>query len=434
MKKGSKRIAELLRQVGEENTPEDSILAHITPEEAALLKRRGGSGHKDPVTGLPHFTDMGEGGPSDSYSGEGDMGDASTGSDSSGSFDLGSFLDSIESVPASPMEGDPLSGLYGESDQQGAYAPIGSVQDLNEAWARSGLTEEEISSRQGMEGRLSDTNAARNEYNAMSALGNFGGWTFNDISGGTNINWGGIANSISDLLNSAPAMGIGSALLGPSYGLAAKGAEVGKNAIAESILGRGYDQTTKSVANSLGTVGGLLGGPTGAVIGGTAGQLAQGNYGNALGGALSYGLNASGLGLGQLAANQAGNPYVGAALGIAGKSAQDYAISQGLNALGIENGMTIGGAASGYSFVGDQGAKDSAPFSTMAVGDSGPGAAASAYPSTSNYSPQSFGGGGMEIGSAYLQKIKDLYKNQTDAFEQQRRKTWYSDGTWEVVK
>ena len=33
----------------------DSILAHITPKEASLLKRRGGSGTINPVTGLPEF-------------------------------------------------------------------------------------------------------------------------------------------------------------------------------------------------------------------------------------------------------------------------------------------------------------------------------------------------------------------------------------------
>jgi len=33
----------------------DSMLAHITPEEASLLKRRGGSGTINPVTGLPEF-------------------------------------------------------------------------------------------------------------------------------------------------------------------------------------------------------------------------------------------------------------------------------------------------------------------------------------------------------------------------------------------
>jgi hypothetical protein len=35
----------------------DRILAHITPEEAALLKRRGGAGTINPATGLPEFKD-----------------------------------------------------------------------------------------------------------------------------------------------------------------------------------------------------------------------------------------------------------------------------------------------------------------------------------------------------------------------------------------
>ena len=37
----------------------DTILAHINPREAALLKRRGGSGTINPETGLPQFDDYG---------------------------------------------------------------------------------------------------------------------------------------------------------------------------------------------------------------------------------------------------------------------------------------------------------------------------------------------------------------------------------------
>jgi hypothetical protein len=47
-------LAELLRSKGRGN---DSMLAHITPREAALLKRRGGSGTTNPDTGLPEFDD-----------------------------------------------------------------------------------------------------------------------------------------------------------------------------------------------------------------------------------------------------------------------------------------------------------------------------------------------------------------------------------------
>jgi hypothetical protein len=49
------KSADAIRRIGEKNAPGDSILAHIEPEEAALLKRRGGSGEIDPETGLPHF-------------------------------------------------------------------------------------------------------------------------------------------------------------------------------------------------------------------------------------------------------------------------------------------------------------------------------------------------------------------------------------------
>ena len=47
-------LAEMLRSKGR---GKDTILAHITPKEAALLKRRGGSGTINPETGLPEFAD-----------------------------------------------------------------------------------------------------------------------------------------------------------------------------------------------------------------------------------------------------------------------------------------------------------------------------------------------------------------------------------------
>jgi len=47
-------LAELIRSQGRGR---DTVLAHITPKEAALLKRRGGSGTINPDTGLPEFED-----------------------------------------------------------------------------------------------------------------------------------------------------------------------------------------------------------------------------------------------------------------------------------------------------------------------------------------------------------------------------------------
>jgi hypothetical protein len=45
-------LAEMIRQQGRGR---DKILAHITPQEAALLKKRGGRGSINPQTGLPEF-------------------------------------------------------------------------------------------------------------------------------------------------------------------------------------------------------------------------------------------------------------------------------------------------------------------------------------------------------------------------------------------
>lgn len=47
-----RQIAAVLRAQGRGR---DTVLAHITPQEAALLKARGGAGTANPVTGLPEF-------------------------------------------------------------------------------------------------------------------------------------------------------------------------------------------------------------------------------------------------------------------------------------------------------------------------------------------------------------------------------------------
>ena len=49
---GARELAEMLRQMGR---GPDTMLAHITPEEAEMLMRMGGSGQMNPNTGLPEF-------------------------------------------------------------------------------------------------------------------------------------------------------------------------------------------------------------------------------------------------------------------------------------------------------------------------------------------------------------------------------------------
>jgi len=48
----ARELAEMIRRLGRGR---DTVLAHITPEEADLLRRLGGSGETNPQTGLPEF-------------------------------------------------------------------------------------------------------------------------------------------------------------------------------------------------------------------------------------------------------------------------------------------------------------------------------------------------------------------------------------------
>ena len=50
-----KEMAEIVRRLSAKTAPKDTVLAAITPKEAAILKARGGSGKVDPVTGVKHF-------------------------------------------------------------------------------------------------------------------------------------------------------------------------------------------------------------------------------------------------------------------------------------------------------------------------------------------------------------------------------------------
>ena len=50
----AKLMAEALRRMGRRG---DTVLAHITPEEADMLMQAGGAGTINPDTGLPEFAE-----------------------------------------------------------------------------------------------------------------------------------------------------------------------------------------------------------------------------------------------------------------------------------------------------------------------------------------------------------------------------------------
>ena len=112
------QAAGLIQQVGARGSP-DTLLAHITPREAALLKARGGSGRIDPNTGLPHFEDDGSDSDSTSYGG------TQTGGSWAGA---NSYSEGINSVGAGGGHSDPgytkkgyysAAGDYDNSDPDG---------------------------------------------------------------------------------------------------------------------------------------------------------------------------------------------------------------------------------------------------------------------------------------------------------------------------
>ena len=107
-------LAEVLAQFGRHG---DTNIAHISPQEMMHLKRRGGSGSRNPVTGLPEFfADDGDDGQSD---------DAGEGSGESGT-DGGSGDSDESSDPGAYDDPGPGSGL---DDGTGSTSGLGGPDD-----------------------------------------------------------------------------------------------------------------------------------------------------------------------------------------------------------------------------------------------------------------------------------------------------------------
>jgi hypothetical protein len=115
-------LAEMIRSKGR---GKDTILAHITPKEAALLKRRGGSGTTNPDTGLPEFQDSFDIG---SYFG-GDTGGDFTPAQS----EIGTPLTDFQIDPNAQYSAYPQAQDYGNIDigfGPGVFTPRVSAADI----------------------------------------------------------------------------------------------------------------------------------------------------------------------------------------------------------------------------------------------------------------------------------------------------------------
>ena len=105
-------VAQLLRKKGR---GKDTVLAHITPKEAALLKKRGGRGSINPETGLPEFENPNDiqtvdltqqqdsGGVSYNFGGDGGSGS------NTAPMDLPNFTPQAQNNPATVDPGIPAT-------------------------------------------------------------------------------------------------------------------------------------------------------------------------------------------------------------------------------------------------------------------------------------------------------------------------------------
>lgn len=131
-----KKQAKKVQKAGFNNSGQDSMLAHINPQEANLLKMFGGSGRTDPKTGLKHF-DYGGGGMGDGGWGGGDGGGGGGGGfgGGDGGGDYGGWGDGGlgglgDGSPSGGPGGDIGGGFGDPGDGFGGYGGWGDSGDL----------------------------------------------------------------------------------------------------------------------------------------------------------------------------------------------------------------------------------------------------------------------------------------------------------------
>lgn len=121
-------LAEAVRRSGRGR---DTVLAHITPREAAKLKREGGRGSINPETGLPEFEDGVDFGGMDFNftAAEPYVGDVSGIYGSEGGFDAAQFYDQYQPLPNyefsdAAMADLPAAGAYPAAAEGAGGFPV----------------------------------------------------------------------------------------------------------------------------------------------------------------------------------------------------------------------------------------------------------------------------------------------------------------------
>lgn len=398
------KLSNILRIIGQKNSKggQDSILAHINPHEAELLKMLGGSGRKDPDTGGIHFDEGVDGG----WSNSGDSPDsASQGpSNDGGNSGYDENADSFNaglSAAAESLGGPGISTSISDEtydnnsyDVTGGYATGTTNTDTyNEVTGDLG------SGVAGGRGSGSVADQSLSNYESDPAgWGNGGGLGgYNNMSGSVGRGEPGMFDGfVGDMFGNRTSLNANefqswltqndlnwAADLGP----AALGALFGGPVGVFAGLGLGAARGDNITGQLAGAVGNAAFGPAGGFAAGLANQAYNGNYQGVLSGAINAGLNATGNGLGQygyqnggVLGGMLGNYAQGAAVnGLSG------AVIGGLSGFDADNNM----ATDGESF----GSADS-EFSGSGVGYLGPSFAMA--------SAEGGGGGGGDFGGGGL--------------------------------
>jgi len=268
-----KNMARKVQTRGAKNTPNDSILAHITSSEAALLKARGGSGHTDPHTGLPHFDD-GAGPNGDGMSG---MSDGSIGGINGGLGPEGTFGDA--GFDAEGFDSSPL----GLSMSLGNPANVGEDSDFNETGFDDSPMGQELNEALGKQGKspMSTITSFLTNQALGKALGQAAPVAGIAMSGGKGP--AGFGSAFGGALGGM----LGTGIAGPLGGIAGSAIGNGLGGIMSgvdnaSLNGQGPANASAAAAN--GSMGGTA---MGDLFGGLAGQYignrAAGQYNQTLG-------------------------------------------------------------------------------------------------------------------------------------------------------
>lgn len=166
------QLAEMIRRFGR---GEDKILAHITPNEAAMLKEAGGSGTVNPMTGLPEFQE-------DYGFGYGMPGEYNFPAVSD--YEYEAYGPTADRTPSAAMQEAPLisyGDTYRQMDQQPSFLPPDALRDIEVAEQQAAEQPSPVGGRQvapveenifaRAERGLQDLRGTLDRYPALTRIG-----------------------------------------------------------------------------------------------------------------------------------------------------------------------------------------------------------------------------------------------------------------------